>query len=115
MVRQNEDKRQKVVNKRTFILFLINLGMLAIQLIFFWGLPESILQRILYIFAGICYGINILILASLYNPQPILDPSGHEWDNTIKNKILIGMMSLIFLLFGFVSFLVYLFLHIRAS
>jgi hypothetical protein len=115
MVNPKKDKREKIINRRIFILFLINVGLLAIELIFFRGLPESILQRILYIFAGICYGINIFLLASLYNPQPIIDPRGHEWNNSLKNKVLVAMMSLIFLLYGFVSFAIYLFLHIRAS
>lgn len=106
---QNKDEAS--INKRIILFLAINVILLAIQLLVFPGLPEELFERILFITAGIIFGINILLLTSLYNPQQIIDVGGREMDNSVRTKIIIGMISLVFLFWGIVAFLWFLGLH----
>lgn len=102
----NQD--EKKVNKRITQLLIISLALLAFQLTFFWGLPPTIVERVFYILAGICFGINIFLLASQYTPGIITDFAGIQFNSSLRTRIVTAIVAIWFLFWGILSFIAYL-------
>jgi hypothetical protein len=108
---QNTKLNSVKINQRIITLLVMSAIALGLQLIFFWGLPPDILERILYISSGIFFTINLFILSSQYTPGIITDFAGNGFDATLKQKVAAGMIATVFLFLGVCVFAGYLLLH----